>query len=70
MSPWDSGLYEDDDETPQQMVERWERTHPPRRPKAPVISLQSGAKLAAPAPEPSAPAREPFQWIDMSAWDE
>jgi RecA-family ATPase len=67
MSPWDSGLYEDEDETPEQMVERMERTHPPKRPngKASIISLQSGAQLDAPAP-----ATEPFPWIDMSAWDD
>ena len=54
MSSRDSGLYEDEDEPPQQMVERWEKTHPPKRPngKASVVSLQSGAQLGAPAPEP------------------
>jgi RecA-family ATPase len=65
MSPWDSGLYED--ETPEERVDRWEKTHPPNRPngKAPIISLQSGAQLDAPTS-----ALEPFPWIDMSAWDD
>jgi RecA-family ATPase len=67
MSPWDSGLYDDEDENPKQMVDRWEKTHPPKRPngRAPVISLQSGAQLDAPAS-----LIEPLPWLDMSAWDD
>jgi RecA-family ATPase len=68
MSPWDSGLYED--ETPEQMTERMERTHPPKNHatrtngKASIISLQSGAQLDAPG------SPQPLPWLDMSAWDD
>jgi RecA-family ATPase len=55
MGPRNSGLHED--ETPEQTVERWDRTHPPK-PNGKAPSPQNVAELDAPLP-----------WLDMSNWD-